>query len=1075
MTSVGSLRNSHKDKDDSVEPYTVPITINDTDHIAFIDTGASHTFLDARLASSLGIKYAAQQGVIVAADPSINMSRIGLSEPVTLRCGVLESKHRCELANLWGKAQVIIGRDLIAEMQLDVFGLPHSFSNDDLATVAEEEERAPWITIEQADEVTPESKRSQEDIRARVKPYLETNRLVSTASYCPLPESEIYLETPPGKVVYRRQYPIARKIAERMDEEIQKWKDDGVIERAPVDTVFNTPVFPIPKKDAEGNKTKCRLCMDFRQLNELLHDDAFPLPRISNIFESLSGAKIFSVLDLQSAFHRFIIHSEHRHKTAFTWRGIQYVFVRAPFGLKTLPSKFQRVMQHIIGDLDYAKAYMDDIVVASNNPQQHAEHVTTVIERLTQNNLKLNVDKCHIAHLHISLLGFTISPQGKFIYSTKLANIDEWKAPKTVKQLQHYLGFVNYFRDHIPMISKLTAPLDAIRAQSSLARLWKEEHQQAFDKFKQLLPLCPPLGFPDQEVPFCIATDASNVGIGAVLYQTCPKSKRRRYISFQARSLTKSERNYSATKRELLAIVYALKKFHYYIWGTRFTLYTDHTALAYLHTQKQLNPMLVGWYETLADYNFIIHHRPGIKNILPDHLSRFFENTPVEGGEARAKPSQPTLRLTSTLRTVDNERERQQLLETQHLMGHFGANAIVEALHAQGVTWPKLKEDALKHVQHCVPCLRYNPGPKAYHPLRPLTAAQPFDHVAVDLAGPFHTSNSGKHYLHVLIDVHTRFVLLHAIPDKTKQTISQLWLNIFTTFGFPKVVQSDNGTEFVNDHVRELTKNAGIDHRLVTPYHPRANGIAERSVQTAKRMLFKLFNGIKHEWDIFVPFVQYCMNLKITTVHKHTPFHVMFGRQSNAFQDYSATEIPGEFQPSEKEHEHTMNELEKRVGAMREMFHQVAHAGASIAKKRKTKFDAKVQQANILVGSYVMARADIRRSKSDPLNDGPFLVATNNKSGTFTLQDLEGKLLPRNYTPSQLVPLSTSPQFAQESYEVERILDHRKINNRTEYLVRWAGYDSEDDSWEPYDNFDDIEVIHKYWDVRNASTKRRRC
>src|SRR5262249_10789238 len=151
-----------------------------------------------------------------------------------------------------------------------------------------------------------------------------------------------------------------------------------------------------------------------------------------------------------------------------------------------------------------------------------------------------------------------------------------------------------------------------------------------------------------------------------------------RWVSFQARSLTPAERSYSATKRELLAVIYALKKFHRFIWGSHFTLFTDHAALTYLHTQRQLNPMLFGWYETLFDYNFSIFHRPGIQNILPDHLSRFFDST---GGEESVQPVQ--LRLTAVQPDISTPQyaepdpaERASILQKYHLLGHFGANAL---------------------------------------------------------------------------------------------------------------------------------------------------------------------------------------------------------------------------------------------------------------------------------------------------------------------------------------------------------------------------------------------------------------
>ena len=175
----------------------------------------------------------------------------------------------------------------------------------------------------------------------------------------------------------------------------------------------------------------------------------------------------------------------------------------------------------------------------------------------------------------------------------------------------------------MPNISEVTAPLDKLRFEGKLDKLWTSEQERAFEKIKALLSSAPLLYHPDLEQHFYVATDASNYSIGAVLYQVIKNETR--YIGFMARSLSTSEKNYSTTKRELLAVIFALKKFHPFLWGNPFTLYTDHKALTYLHTQPVANAMMINWLDTILDYNFKIIHRPSIQNILPDALSRLFE------------------------------------------------------------------------------------------------------------------------------------------------------------------------------------------------------------------------------------------------------------------------------------------------------------------------------------------------------------------------------------------------------------------------------------------------------------------
>ena len=527
---------------------------------------------------------------------------------------------------------------------------------------------------------------------------------------------------------------------------------------------------------------------------------------------------MFSTLDLRQAYHRFPIAEEDRHKTAFTWNNMQYQFRGAPFGLKILPSHFQRVMSMILYGLDYARVFIDDIVVFSKTCDEHAAHLDEVLRRLNDAKLILNVDKCQIAQREVKLLGFHIDEYGRKIDPPRLTNLADWPVPTTAKQLQSFLGFVNYLRDFVPKIATIAAPLYATSVKDDVPAQWTPECAHAFQALKDIIPQCPPLAHPDFERPFYVATDASAVGIGAVLFQLDPESDAKRYIQFQARALTKSERNYSATKRELLAVVFAFKRFRHYLFGRRFTLYTDHKALTHLHTQPHLNAMMQTWYNELFEYDYAIVHQPGIDNVLPDCLSRFFPPLEMEGESASDKPAdttphddpaQPSITVSKTAIHDDAVEHRPACVEPpsdqradivlrHHLRGHFGIKATVASIREEGFDWPNLTAEVKDVCAKCLPCQRHNIAKRGYHPLSPISADKPFDHVAIDLAGPFPTSSRGNHYLFVLVDIHSRFVWLRAIPDKQSVTIGSTLFDAFTTFGFPKIVQSDNGTEFVN-------------------------------------------------------------------------------------------------------------------------------------------------------------------------------------------------------------------------------------------------------------------------------------
>jgi hypothetical protein len=463
------------------------------------------------------------------------------------------------------------------------------------------------------------------------------------------------------------------------------------------------------------------------------------------------------------------------------------MFQGCPFGLKPLSSKFQRVTALLLEEMDYATSFIDDIVVFSKTLHEHSMHVQAVMDKLTSVNLILNPNKCHFAQKAVYLLGFCVSIRGLSLDPRKVTNVQQWPQPQTGKDIERFLGVINYFRDHIPKIATLTAPLDKLRKVNKLDKHWTPVCQLSFEKLKHVLTCTTVLKHPVENLPFNVATDASNTGIGAVLFQLV--NKKVQHIGFFARSLSQPERNYSTTKRELLAIVFALNKFHKYLWGNHFTLFTDHRALTYIHTQKIANPMMINWLDTILQYSFTVTHIPGMTNVLPDALSRLFPlEKELAGGEDKhrrinykeQKMNQLMNQQRQRMAHLSNENEeeateenylvpeddernqiirmyhrtaavyseshlsqpeeqhkesvedtvkRQELLARQHAFGHFGAEAMEKAIHADGMHWPNLRQDAIDMVKKCNQCMQYNVVRKGYNPLGSVTAKLPGDHL----------------------------------------------------------------------------------------------------------------------------------------------------------------------------------------------------------------------------------------------------------------------------------------------------------------------------------------------------------
>ena len=289
-----------------------------------------------------------------------------------------------------------------------------------------------------------------------------------------------------------------------------------------------------------------------------------------------------------------------------------------------LTSQFQKCLAILFDGIDCVQNFVDDCIVASDSYEQHAHDVKLVIDRLTSVNLIINPDKCVWFQQSVRLLGFVVNTTGTKVDRNKLTNVENWPLPnKNNKQIQQFMGLINYFREYIPMISRVAEPITKLSNAANVAELWTDEQTQSFIALKKILQSDMILHYPDLNRPFFVATDASVYGVAAVLYQK-DQHERHQYVSFVSSSLSPSQRRWSTTKRELYAIVLALKKFRKFLWGRHFVVYTDHKALVYLHTQKIANPMMIGWIETLLDFDFEVVHIPGILNKLPDVLSRLY-------------------------------------------------------------------------------------------------------------------------------------------------------------------------------------------------------------------------------------------------------------------------------------------------------------------------------------------------------------------------------------------------------------------------------------------------------------------
>ena len=384
----------------------------------------------------------------------------------------------------------------------------------------------------------------------------------------------------------------------------------------PSSSPWSSPVVLVKKKDGS-----LRFCVDYRKLNDVTIKDSYALPRIDDCLDSLSGSRFFSALDLASGYWQISLAEEDKCKSAFSTHDGLFSFEVMPFGLTSAPATFQRVMQDTLRGLqwDICLVYLDDILIFSKDFDEHLERLGQVFDRLKTAGFTLKPSKCHFFRREVEYLGHIVSSSGISPNPKKVKAVQECPFPKNIHEVRHFLGLVSYYRRFIKDFSTVAKPLITMTEKKARVQ-YTPQAFKAFCDLKSALLNAPVLSCPDFSQPFIVETDASQVGLGAVLTQKL--NGHEHPIAFASKVLTKAERNYSTTEREALAIVWSIRYFHSYLHGRKFLLRTDHKPLKFIKTVRDPKHRLARWITELGQFDFDIEFRTGRTNSHADGLSR---------------------------------------------------------------------------------------------------------------------------------------------------------------------------------------------------------------------------------------------------------------------------------------------------------------------------------------------------------------------------------------------------------------------------------------------------------------------
>ncbi|KAL0188675.1 hypothetical protein M9458_015774, partial [Cirrhinus mrigala] len=409
-----------------------------------------------------------------------------------------------------------------------------------------------------------------------------------------------------------RRMPLGRQ--EAAEQALSKMQHAGIIE--PSESPWASPVVMVPKKGGEW-----RFCVDYRRLNAVTRKDSYPLPRVDECLDLVAGSSWFSSLDLRSGYWQVPLTPEARPKTAFcTGRGL-WQFKVLSFGLCNAPATFERLMERVLEGVPRQQClvFLDDILAHGGSFHLAITALRAVLEKIRSAGLKLHPNKCSLLSREVTFLGHRIGSEGIGTAEDKVRAVREWPVPANQRELKSFLGLASYYRKFVRGFSCIAAPLYKLLKKDQCF-VWSEDCQNAFDTLKQTLVCAPILAPPDPQLAFVLDTDASGDGIGAVLSQVWPNGEK--VVAYYSKVLSKAEKRYCVTRRELLAAISAIRHFKYYLCGRHFTIRSDHASLQWLMTFKEPEGQVARWLEELQSYEFTVTHRAGERHGNADALSR---------------------------------------------------------------------------------------------------------------------------------------------------------------------------------------------------------------------------------------------------------------------------------------------------------------------------------------------------------------------------------------------------------------------------------------------------------------------
>ena len=905
----------------------------------------------------------------------------------------------------------------------------------------------------------------------------------------------------PWGPIYSLSEPELKVLREYLDENLAK----GFIR--PSTSPAGAALFFVKKKSGE-----LRPVVDYRGLNAISIKNRYPLPLIHEMLTRFSKAKVFSKIDLRGAYNLVRIRKGDEWKTAFRCRYGHFEYCVMPFGLTNAPAVFQYLMNDVLYDyLDvFCVVYLDDILIYSSTPEEHIAHVCKVLQRLRDNALYAKLEKCIFLVKSVEFLGYVISDTGIEMDPKRVSSISSWPVPASIKEVQSFLGFVNFYRTFIPNYSKTILPILKLLKKDSRFD-WNKLCSESFQNLKNSFKSSSILVHADTSKRFIVETDASDFALGGVLSQYHGDTLRP--VAFYSRKLSPAKINYEIYDKELLAIVVC-----FYQWRALLlsnpdpvSVYTDHKNLLYFSSARKLNRRQARWSLFLCDFNFELLYRPGKEGGKPDALSRRADyqlkpgDVQVEGQNQVLLPQEKfligsTRKHESELSFLDKIKIDQsedeflrklaegkdftleddclmfrgrivipnskkievlKLCHDSKLAGHHGVRKTFQLI-SKTYWWPSYRKDCKSYVESCHICSRAKANRrKPAGLLQSLPCPpRPWYSISMDMITHLPEVN-GKNSILVVVDRFTK--MSHFVPCSETMTSAQLadifFENIVRLHGLPSDIVSDRGSIFVSQFWSSLAKNLNISRNLSTAYHPQSDGQTERINQCLEQYLRIYSDYLQVNWVRNLPYAELSYNMAYHDSIKMSPFYANYGFDPPL--DLSS-QLISESPTTVKDYLHTVQE---NIGIIKEELKLASESAEHQANKKR-------RYEDFGIGDRVfLNRKNIRTTrpciKLDWKNLGPFEIVDKISPTAYKLKlpssmsrlhdvfhisllsKVKGSDLPgRQYAEPPPLLIEDSGTY----YEVEDILDAKYIRGKLKYLLSWKGYGPSSNSWEPVEN-----------------------